>query len=116
MGVRSNINEREGDYVNLPIFDGRCTPDEGVRGDCKEGFRIVQFGCMQVQEWEKKPIELEWKLTPTPPPNGNSEPKSCWKGQLMPVKIACNQCDTECGSTTGGGDPGSGIKAVSLIK
>ena len=114
LGVRNEVNGRVGDYVSLPIFSGRCTPSEG--GDCKEGFKVVQFGCMQEQRWDNKPIELEWRLTPTPPPHGNPNPGRCWKGQMMPVTVACNKCDTECGSTTGGGNPGSGIKAVSLIK
>jgi len=115
LGVRNEVNKRVGDFVNLPIYDGKCTPDEGVKGECKEGFKLVKFGCMEVQKWENQKVEIKLKITPTPPPKGPKPSDTCIEAQMMPVKVACDKCNTECGKVTGGGDPGSGIKAVSLI-
>mgnify|MGYP001082667927 CR=1 FL=1 len=129
--------------MNIPLFgpgpgadsEGRCLPTPSASHFCDEkGFNITGYGCVQVEAYEQKKVQLLWAKTPVPdptegPPNkpwctagehpSNCEP--CINDKMLPVTVGCDPdtgislCETECGYTTGGGDPGTGIKAVSLI-
>lgn len=117
-GVRQDVNEREGDYVNIPIFeDTACSPPEGVKDNCGEGYKIAKFGCVQVAQWPSNKINLDWKMTPTPDPAQPNKPtpKWCFSEKMMAVRVGCNGCETDCGKVSEGGNPGSGIKAINLI-
>ena len=118
-GIKNAVNDRVGDYVTVPLFDGRCSPPNGSSGVCDtNGFNIVGFGCVGVEPWSPQKVRIAWKLTPTPDPAQPNKPPDpyCSDEKMLPVTVGCNQCDTECGKTSGGGNPGSGIKAISLIK
>jgi len=123
---------RVGDYVNIPLFDGRCAPAASPSGHAcdDQGFNISGYGCVQVQEWAPQKVQLAWAQPPDPPESGKKYCVSgaidkcndwCISEKMLPVKVGCDPntkvslCETECGYTTGGGDPGAGIKAVSLI-
>jgi hypothetical protein len=116
-GVRTEVNRRVGDFVTVPLYDTRCNPG-AVSGACDaQGFNIVDFACVGVEPWAPQKVRLAWQATPTPDPAQPNKPPDpyCLDEKMLPVTVGCNQCDTECGRTPGGGDPGSGIKSVSLI-
>jgi hypothetical protein len=118
LGVKNDINNQAGKYFTVPLYDKRCNTSGGSGVCDSEGFNISSFGCVQVGGLQPQPITIAWKATPTPDPLDPTKkwPKECVKDKLLYVSVACNKCSTDCGKTSGGGDPGSGIKAISLIK
>jgi hypothetical protein len=133
-GVRNAVNDRAKTpeaYASVPLYDTTCSPlpPEGSTNDCGSGYNIVGFGCTKVVTWPNQPVKMLYLATPTPDPNATPGPTPtpdpnadcgnnnfCWKGQLLPIEVACDKCDTTCARTGAGGPPGSGIKGVSLIK
>jgi hypothetical protein len=118
LGVKTDINNQAGKYFTVPLYDARCNTGGG-QGQCDaEGFNISDFGCVQVGGLEPQPVSIAWKATPTVNPEkpNLNWPKECIKDKMLYVSVACDKCSTDCGKTAGGGDPGSGIKAISLIK
>ena len=138
-GTKGTIDDRAkspNPYANVPLFDTRCAPTSSPSGhSCdSQGFNIVGFGCVRVMQVEAQQKALAWKVTPTPESGGGNgtwctvaEPNApgcqmCLEEKMIPVQVGCDPatgisyCDTACGKATGGGDPGAGVKAVSLIK
>lgn len=134
LGVKNSIATRNGDYVNIPLFNGRCAPAAQNGNVCDvDGFNVSGFGCVQVQLLESQSKSLAWKVTPTPAAHGNYNPcmstnpgapgcKMCLEEKMLPVKVGCDpatgvsMCETSCGRTNQGGNPGAGVRAVSLIQ
>ena len=130
LGVKGNINARSGDYISVPLFDARCTAASSPSGNAcdAEGFNISGFGCVQIVGLEAQKKSLAWKATPTAsgkyctPGNMSNGCEMCLDEKMLEVKVGCDPatgkgyCSTDCGKTTGGGDPGAGVRAVSLIK
>jgi hypothetical protein len=115
-GAKDEVDGRQGDFVNIPIYDNlSCTNS----GSCSDAFHIIQFGCVEVIGWWQ-PSEKNDDGAPVlyylP---GMGDPGDvCWDNMfLIEVKVACgNQCVTECGSTSGGPPIPNGVNAVSLIR
>ena len=103
--VENSIDARAGAIVRIPLFDSSC----GSPNSCKEGFHVVDFGCVKVIGWEQN------KQLYYPPPNSTTK---CMKPKLVHVAVSCDKaCNTACGSTSGGGcPPGSSVCAVNLIE
>ena len=102
-GVQNEIDARVPDVIRIPIFDGPCTAP-----NCKEGFHVVDFGCVTNQGWVKK-LQLTNKI----------DGAKGWFGKVIKVTVSCDRtaCASDCGSTTGGGcSGGSQVCAVSLLK
>ena len=104
-GAKTQIDARAGAIVRIPLFDSSC----GSPNSCKEGFHVVDFGCVKVIGWEQN------KQLYYPPPNSTTK---CMKPKLVHVAVSCDKaCNTACGSTSGGGcPPGSSVCAVNLIE
>jgi len=106
--LQKPVDDRAGDIVSIPLFDDKpCTTD----GFCPGGrtYHIAGFGCVKISEnaWDQS-LELPFKE-----PNG----KTCWKGKVIEVSIACNGCDTDCGSVIPDTVPPAwGIRAVGLVR
>jgi len=116
-GAADDVNDRAGDFVNIPLFNGPCGTGRDT-GDCDAtGFNISGFGCVQVIGIDKnEKYSIGWKMVPTPNAQGKV-PQYCndKADKMMRVAVGCGQCETTCGKASSGGNPGSGIKAVSLI-
>jgi hypothetical protein len=118
LGVKNDINDQAGKYFTVPLYGSRCDTSGGSGVCDAQGYNIVSFGCVQVGGLQPQPVSIAWKATPTPDPANPkpSWPKECIKDKMLYVSVACNQCPTDCGKTSSGGNPGAGIKAISLIK
>jgi hypothetical protein len=129
LGVKGNVNGRSGDYVNVPLFNARCAPAASPSGHTcdAQGFNISSFGCVQVVGLETDKKSLVWAATPTAPgkyctaTNRPNNCEMCLDEKMLEVKVGCDPatgatlCSTDCGKTSGGGAPGAGVRAVSLI-
>jgi len=102
------IDRRIGDTVSIPLFDYTGCDAQGY---CPGGttYHIASFGCVKVGEngWIQS-LELPYQ-------DGGT--KTCWKGKVIEVSIACSGCATDCGSPIPDTAPPSwGIRAAGLVQ
>jgi hypothetical protein len=104
-GSKDEVGNRQGDIVQLPIFDGRCEEQ-----DCADGFNVVKLGCAQVGGWFHS-VSLGYRVRVG---HGNDV---CWKGKLIEMTVKCSGCFNTCAGTAGGGPPSpGGARGISLLQ
>jgi hypothetical protein len=102
--MKDPVDDRAGDFVRIPLFDDFCPA-----GPPPE-FHVVKFGCVEVIGWEQ-----HYELDPNPDYDGPLNLKQM-KGKAVRAKMACGQCTTSCGSTTGATPQPGEVTAVSIIR
>lgn len=102
-GVKDGIDSRAGDFVQIPLFNDFCPVDTPPKE-----YHVAGFGCVEVIGWEQSFV-LE-------PSDAYSDTLKTERGKAIRVKMACDECTTECGSTTGATPQPWELTAVSLIK
>jgi hypothetical protein len=117
--VERNLNAE----VNILIWDGECAPEDPVTGTCSgTPYHIVSTGCVVALDTPTVDLfrypEYQDVNVTTPPGSPLAGGKSNQCMQNVKTILAERRCDCEssCGSTTGG-PPGPGeVRAVSLTQ
>lgn len=101
---KKDVNERANGpnpVVAIPLYDSTgCPANPCGQGDT---FQVAGFGCITVLGWEQK-LKV------------SCEGGKDWWGKAIEAAVACDACETYCGTT--GGDPPlpAGVRAVSLTR
>jgi hypothetical protein len=103
-GIKDEVESRVGDLVAIPLFTSTGCP-AGRTCPGGETYYATRFGCIEVRGWEQNLI--------VPRKDGSNPP---WRGKVIEAAVACDECDTYCGSTPGGPPQPGGVNAVSLTQ
>jgi hypothetical protein len=108
-GLKDEVDSRHDHIIGIPLYDQigcEGTGDEDP-GYCPGGERYhwQDVGCVKVDGWVHR-LELNY-LDGSP---------GCWKDKAILVTMACDGCETECGSTDGDLPLDWEMRAVSLIE
>jgi hypothetical protein len=115
-GLKDEVDARANmvpplNIVGIPLYDGmECTENAPDPGYCPGGdrFHVVAIGCVEVVGWVHS-LQLDYL------PEFGGGPR-CWKDKAIEVTMACDGCETECGSTDGEVPLDWEMRAVSLIE
>jgi hypothetical protein len=119
-GVRAGLKDEVDDrarlpypdnIVGIPLYDQMgCTEAHPDPGYCPGGerFHVVDIGCVKVVGWVHQ-LKLDYK-------DDYGGGRDCWKDKAILVTMACDGCETECGSTNGDIPLDWEMRAVSLIE
>lgn len=109
--TKNDVEARAGDVLPLPLYDSRgCQAGRSCPGG--DTYHVTRFGCVVVDPIE--PFIQNFELQPLDPLDPPS-PRT-WKGPVIKISISCEECETFCGSTTGGPPVPGGVNSVSLIQ